>query len=149
MSRGLGDVYKRQGLDNREAAVRACSPLAGMEAATTTVEYKPCVASASPYLALGGAVAAGLDGVERKLEPPPPATVDPAGLSARVRADLGIERLPRSPAEALDALEADRVLVAALGEPLARTYLAVRRAEWEHDRAADAAADARAAFLRY
>ena len=147
--RAWAGAWRCWGLDNREAAVRACSPLAGMEAATTNVEYKPCDASASPYLALGAVVAAGLDGVERGLEPPPPATVDPAGLSARERADLGIERLPRSPAEALDALEADRVLVAALGEPLARTYLAVRRAEWDHDRAADAAADARAAFLRY
>ena len=128
--------------------MRACSPLSGMEDATTNLEYKPCDASASPHLALGALVAAGLDGIERRLEPHAPVTVDPAGLSERERAGQGIERLPRSPGEALDALESDPVLVSALGETLARSHVAVRRSEWERDRASDARR-CRAALLRY
>jgi glutamine synthetase len=147
--RSWAGAWRCWGHDNREAAVRACSPLAGLEDATTNVEYKPCDASASPYLALGALAAAGLDGIERRLEPPAPVAVDPATLSEGARAERGIERLPRSPGEALDALGSDPVLVSALGEPLARSYLAVRRSEWEHDRAADPAEARHAAFLRY
>jgi glutamine synthetase len=147
--RAWAGAWRCWGHDNREAAVRACSPLSGMEDATTNLEYKPCDASASPHLALGALVAAGLDGIERRLEPPAPVTVDPAGLSERARADQGIERLPRSPGEALDALESDPVLVSALGETLARSYVAVRRSEWERDRAGDVAEECRAALLRY
>jgi glutamine synthetase len=147
--RAWAGAWRCWGHDNREAAVRACSPLAGLEEATTNVEYKPCDASASPYHALGALAAAGLDGIERRLEPPAPVTVDPAGLSERARAEQRIERLPRSPGEALDALESDPVLLSALGEPLARSYVAVRRSEWEHDRAGDPAEQCRADFLRY
>ena len=53
------------GPDNREATVRVPSPFWGEEAATTNLEYKPADASANPYLAFGGLIAAGLDGVER------------------------------------------------------------------------------------
>jgi glutamine synthetase len=147
--RAWAGAWRCWGHDNREAAVRACSPLSGMEDATTNLEYKPCDASASPHLALGALVAAGLDGIERRLEPHAPVTVDPAGLSERERAEQGIERLPRSPGEALDALESDPVLVSALGETLARSYVAVRRSEWERDRAGDVAEECRAALLRY
>jgi glutamine synthetase len=147
--RSWAGAWRCWGVDNREAAVRACSPLAGLEDATTNLEYKPCDASASPYLALGAIVAAGLDGIERRLEPPAPATADPATLSERARAERGIERLPASPGEALDALESDPLVLAALGDPLARSYVAVRRAEWERDRAGDADEERRAAFDRY
>jgi glutamine synthetase len=147
--RAWAGAWRCWGHDNREAAVRACSPLAGLEDATTNVEYKPCDASASPYLALGALAAAGLDGIDRRLEPPAPVAVDPAGLSESERAAHGIERVPRSPGEALDALESDAVLLSALGEPLARSYVAVRRSEWEHDRGLDVAEECRAGFLRY
>jgi glutamine synthetase len=147
--RAWAGAWRCWGHDNREAAVRLCSPLAGFEDATTNVEYKPCDASASPYLALGALAAAGLDGIERRLEPPAPVVVDPAGLSERERAELSIEILPRSPGEALDALEADAVLAATLGDALLASYVAVRRSEWEHDRGLDAAEGCRAAFLRY
>jgi glutamine synthetase len=147
--RSWAGAWRCWGQDNREAAVRACSPLAGLEDATTNVEYKPCDASASPYLALGALVAAGLDGIDRRLEPPAPVAADPATLSELTRAERGIDRLPGSPGEALDALESDPVLLSALGERLARSYVAVRRSEWEHDRAMDVGEACRASFLRY
>ena len=55
--------------------------------------------------------------------------VDPATLSSEERASRGILPLPASPDEALDALEEDRVLIEALGEPLVRTHVAVARAQ--------------------
>jgi glutamine synthetase len=119
------------GLDNREATVRVPSLFWGEEAASTNLEFKPADASANPYIAFGALIAAGLDGIERRLAPPPPIAVDPATMSDDDRGAAGITRYPTTLASALDALEADDVLLAALGEPLARSYIAVRRSEWE------------------
>jgi glutamine synthetase len=125
------------GADNREATVRVPSPFWGEEAASTNLEYKPADASSNPYLAFGGLIAAGLDGVERGLVPPAPIGVDPASLTDGEREAGAIARYPTTLAEALDQLESDQVLMAALGQPLARSYLAVRRSEWEAYSAAD------------
>ena len=118
------------GHDNREAPVRVPSVFWGMEEASTNAELKAADASSNPHLAVGGLIAAGLDGLERELEPPEPVEVDPATIDEDERARRGIVRLPATQAEALDALEADEVLTAALGPVLAGSYLAVRRSEW-------------------
>jgi glutamine synthetase len=124
-------AYISYGLDNREAAVRLASPVAGAEAATANVELKPVDVTANPYLALAAVLAAGMDGMERALDPGGPITVDPATLSDEERASRGIHPFPASLDEALDALEQDEVLIEALGEPLVRTHLAVARAQAE------------------
>jgi glutamine synthetase len=128
--RSWASAYRVWGHDNREAALRVASPYWGREAATVNLELKPSDASANPYLSLGAVIAAGLDGIERGLEPPPPVEVDPATLH-------GAERLPTSLAGALDRLERDPVLLDALGSRLAGCYVAVKR----HDVEAFAAED--------
>ena len=105
--------------------MRLASPVAGRESATANVELKPVDFTSNPYLAL----AAGMDGVDRGLDPWEPTMVDPATLSDGERASRGIRPLPASPDGALDALEEDEVLVEALGEPLVRTHVAVARAQ--------------------
>lgn len=137
------------GHDNREAPVRVPSPFAGMEEASTNVELKSADASANPYLAVGGLIAAGLDGLERGLEPPEPVEVDPASIDVGERRDRGIVPLPGTQAEALDALAADEVLTAALGPVLAESYLAVRRSEWHAYSAGDEAFEQQGHFLKY
>jgi glutamine synthetase len=124
-------AYAAYGLDNREAAVRLASPVAGRESATANVEIKPVDVTSNPYLALASALAAGMDGIERGLDPGEPTMVDPATLGDEERLSRGIVPLPASLDEALDALEEDRVLVEALGEPLVRTHVAVARAQAE------------------
>ena len=79
---------------------------------------------------MGGLIAAGLDGLERGLEPPEPVEVDPATIDERERAERGIVRLPETQEQALEALAADELLLDALGPVLAGSYLAVRRSEW-------------------
>src|SRR6185312_8957108 len=113
-------------------------PFRGSEEQSTNAELKACDASCNPYLALGALIAAGVDGLERRLEPPQPITVDPATLSDDERAARGIDRMPANQAEALDALASDRLLQEAMGEVLANAYLAVRRSEWEAYSAGDA-----------
>src|SRR5205807_6938964 len=98
------------GYDNREAPVRVASVFRGAEEASTNAELKACDASCNPYLALGGLLAARLDGLERELEPPEPVDVDPATIAEDERSRRGIVRLPSTQAEALDALAADDVL---------------------------------------
>jgi glutamine synthetase len=137
------------GGDNREAPVRVPSTFAGSEEASTNVELKAADASCNPYLALGGLIAAGLDGLEHGLEPPEPVGVDPATIPDDERVRRGIERLPATQAEALDALEADRVLVDALGPTLARSYVAVRRSEWEAYSAGDETFEQQGHFSKY
>ena len=137
------------GHDNREAPVRVPSVFWGMEEASTNAELKSADASSNPYLAVGGLIAAGLDGLERGLEPPEPVEVDPATIDENEREARGIVRLPTTQAEALDALEADDVLMSALGRVLAESYLAVRRSEWHAYSAGDQAFEQQGHFLKY
>jgi glutamine synthetase len=133
------------GYDNREAPVRVASVFVGTEEASTNVELKACDASCNPYLALGGLIAAGLDGVEQGLQPPEPLDVDPSTLPEDDRPP----RLPQSQAEALDALAADQVLTGALGPVLAESYLAVRRSEWAAYSVGDDAFEQQGHFEKY
>jgi glutamine synthetase len=119
------------GFDNRECTVRVASPFRGREMESTNVELKACDPSCNPYLALGGLILAGLDGVERGLEPPEPARVNPARMSDEQRQRSGIRPLPGSLREALVELQADEVLFPALGDLLGRCLLGVRSAEIE------------------
>jgi glutamine synthetase len=137
------------GFDNREAPVRVASVFRGAEEASTNAELKACDSTCNPYLALGGLIAAGLDGLERGLEAPEPLDVDPATIDERERARRGIHRLPATQAEALDALERDELLIGTLGPVLAESYLAVRRSEWAAYSAGDAAFEQQGHFEKY
>jgi glutamine synthetase len=137
------------GHDNREAPVRVPSVFRGMEEASTNAELKAADASSNPYLAVGGLITAGLDGIERGLEPPEPVEVDPATIDEGEREQRGILPLPATQQEALDALSADRVLLDALGPVLAQSYLTVRRSEWESYSAGDEAFEQQGHFLKY
>jgi glutamine synthetase len=129
--------------------VRVPSQFRGLEAASTNLEYKPADCSANPSLAFGGLVAAGLDGIERGLEPPEPTILDPATLSDAEREVAGITRYPSNLGEALDLLAGDAVLTRALGELLTSSYLAVRRSEFEAYEAMSEEARYRGHFLKY
>jgi glutamine synthetase len=122
-------AYTAWGLENREAAVRVPSRYWDDEQGSANLELKASDASANPYISLGGVIAAALDGIERKLDPGQPFDQDPGNLSDAERKKRGVRRFPEKASEALDELEKDTVLVAALGAPLATEYLKVRRAE--------------------
>jgi glutamine synthetase len=115
------------GAQNREATLRICPvvPLGGMTAqGQLHLEFRAADATASPYLALGALVSAGLEGIREELEPPP---VLEAG------APLEIEpmrtALPRSLGEALEALESDPLARSWLPPRLLDTYLGLKRLE--------------------
>jgi glutamine synthetase len=137
------------GPDNREASVRIPSTLLGAEESSTNMEYKPTDATCNPYIAFGGLIAAGLDGIDRELEPPKPIEIDPATMTDQERATLGADRYPTSLDVALEQLGSDEVLTSAMGDLLTRSYVAVRSSEWEAYSAADDDFRFRQHFLKY
>ncbi|MBA2680839.1 MAG: glutamine synthetase [Ktedonobacteraceae bacterium] len=122
-------AYAVYGFDNREAAIRVPSLFHGREASSSNIELKSADHSGNPYLAFGGLIAAGLDGIRNKIEPPAPVDIDPGNYSEDEHERLGIHLFPASLDEALDALEQDQVLLDALGPLLAESYIAVKRKE--------------------
>ena len=124
-------AFRAWGFDHKEVPLRVPTERHG---APTNVELKASDASANPYLSLAGIIAAGLDGIERKLKLPEPVDQDPAQLSEQERQQRRIDPLPGSLEEALGHFQNDPVLTAALGEPLAISYQAVKRSEVEATR---------------
>lgn len=113
------------GYDNREAAIRVPSQPGG----ASHFEFKTHDATANPYLALGGLLAAGLDGVEKKLSLPEPIEVDPGLLDKKELKKRGIKELPTDLPSTLKSLDKCQPLKDALGPDLLRSYLAVKREE--------------------
>ncbi|HYV15587.1 MAG TPA: glutamine synthetase family protein [Conexibacter sp.] len=120
------------GQQNRETLLRI-SPLVELGGADPApqhnVEYRAADAAASPYLALGALVCAGLEGIRRELPCPPVLDRDPNELDAAALAPYVGSSLPDSLEHALAALEADAVASAWLPEALRETYFDVKRAE--------------------
>ncbi len=87
--------------------------------------------SANPYLALAVQLAAGLDGVERKLTPTDPVDKNIFEMSFRERRKYRIDELPRDLHEALDCLERDEVIRAPLGEHIYERFVEAKREEWQ------------------
>ena len=87
-------------------------------------------ASANPYLATAALIAAGLDGIARQLDPGPACTEDLFKLSLTDIRQRGIEVLPQNLGEAVDALQRDEVISAALGSTLSEQFAQLKRAEW-------------------
>jgi glutamine synthetase len=117
------------GPDNREATVRVASGFRGRETATLNLEYKPADPSCNPYLALAGLIAAGLDGIDRRLDPGPALLTDPALLSPDDRRARGLADYPKDLATAVAALETDELFLRELGESRIRDYATMKRAE--------------------
>ena len=137
------------GPDNREAAVRIASGFWGNEMRSVNLELKPSDSSHNPYLALGGLIAAGLDGIEKEMPAPDPVLSDPADLDEAERERKGIRRLPVSLADAIEALESDEVLTGAMGDVLSREYLLIKRADWEAFKDSDVDDELARHFHRY
>jgi glutamine synthetase len=121
------------GAQNRETLLRLPPFVAGIGDAATQLrlEYRGADAAANPYLALGAIVRAGLDGVRRRLTPAPLLERDPALLDDAQADTYGVDALPSSLAEALQALADDETARGWLSPLLYEAYLAVKQTELE------------------
>ncbi len=142
-------AYGVYGFDNREGAIRVPSAYKGREADSVNLELKAADHSGNPYLAMGAFIAAGLDGIQNKIDPGEPEQIDPGNYSDEEREKRGIRRLPTTLDEALDELERDSVLRDALGPLLSTSYIAVKRAESDFFKEKSAEAETLQHFYKY
>ena len=111
---------------NRSALIRVPTPR-GQE---TRLELRCPDPSCNPYLALAACLAAGLDGIERGLTPPPETTENLFALSQAEKDARGIRRLPSTLEEAVEALERDSVITGTLGSHITEQYIQGKQREW-------------------
>lgn len=121
--------YATWGLRNRASMV--CIPVykPGKQL-STRIELRSPDPMANPYLVNAVTLAAGLDGIERKLELPPEATAETLKLTDRQMVEAGYTPLPRSLKEALDVFEDSQFMKDALGEHIHSFFLKKKRDEW-------------------
>ena len=122
-------AFKLWGYGNREAAIRV--PSNTCKPSPTHFELKTSDACGNPYFVLGAAIAAGMDGIKRKLPIPPPYQDDPGVLSEEELKELNIIPLPRTLDLTIKALAEDKVLTDALGPMLTNAILSTRRHEFQ------------------
>jgi len=115
---------------NRSALVRVPLYKPGKEAATR-IELRSPDPSCNPYLAFAAMIAAGLDGIERGLEPPEDTEFDVFALTPEEIEAKGIELLPGDLNEAIKAFEESDLMREVMGEQVFKYLLANKRAEWE------------------
>ena len=146
-----GGEYQCYGSDNRESPIRIPSQYRGSEMGSANIEIKPTDNSANPYIAFGSMIAAGLDGIDRGMEPNPGqfAERNPGDLTAAERARRGISRLPATLAEAIEALEADALFAEQMGPLLADSFISLRKAEEGHFAAHDLGFELRRHYTKY
>ncbi|TXT57676.1 MAG: Glutamine synthetase [Candidatus Thorarchaeota archaeon] len=121
-------VYISWGFRNRTVLVRV--PLFN-SAEKAAVEFRSSDPMANPYLLFSALIAGGMDGVRNNLEPPEPRSENIFNYNDEELEKLGITTLPTTLGEALDHLEKDKVIIEALGEPIIKSYIRLKRAEWE------------------
>lgn len=126
-------VYVCWAQRNRSAMIRVPRYSPGREQ-STRVELRFPDPSCNPYLAFAVMLEAGLDGIERGLEPPGPVTDDVFHWTKEQREACGVDTLPGTLEEALDELAKDDVIRRALGEHIYTVYDRARRQEWEEYR---------------
>ena len=86
--------------------------------------------AANSYLALAVMLAAGLDGIERKLTPSDPVNKNIFTMSEREKRRYKITELPRDLHEALDQFEKDKVITETLGPHIVERFVEAKRQEW-------------------
>lgn len=121
--------YATWGLRNRASMVRIPVYKPGKQL-STRIELRSPDPMANPYLVNAVTLAAGLDGIERKLELPPEATAETLKLTDRQMVEAGYTPLPCSLKEALDVFEDSQFMKDALGEHIHSFFLKKKRDEW-------------------
>lgn len=119
-------VYIAWSAVNRSPLIRV--PASGPENARIELRSPdPCC---NPYLTLALCLAAGLDGIKKKLEPPKSIDQNIFEMTEAQRAQLGISRLPLTLGEAIEEFEKDEFIKGVLGTHITEQYLKQKKAEW-------------------
>jgi len=123
-------VYVAWGQRNRSALIRIPRITKGREKAVRA-ELRCPDPTANPYLAFAAMLAAGLDGIEKKMTPPAPVEENIFEFTDETAAARGITTVAKSLLEALDYLQKDDVLRVALGDFIVEKLVEAKTAEWD------------------
>ena len=115
---------------NRSALIRIPSK----RGKSTRCEIRNPDLSGNPYLQFAVMLAAGLDGIKNKLEPPEPVEKNIYSLSERERENYGIEHLPESLGHALSLMSESELVRETLGDHVYNNFLHVKHKEWDEYR---------------
>jgi glutamine synthetase len=125
-------VYVAWSGSNRSALVR----IPATRGLGTRVEVRCPDPTCNPYLAIAMMLNSGLDGVKNKLTPPDSVDQDIFAMSAAQKKKAGIASLPGSLQEAMEALKANKIAKATLGDHIFEKYCEIKQAEWDSFRTA-------------
>jgi glutamine synthetase len=114
---------------HRGAAVRV--PLMAGKVETPHIEFRVPDPACNPYIAFTCLLAAGIDGIQRKLDPGNPITEEVSRWSSAQRVEKGIKPLPKSLYEAVEEFSKDEVFKRALGNAFFDEYVNIKQAEWD------------------
>jgi glutamine synthetase len=114
-------AYIGYGDNNRSAMVRV--PYGRLE-------FRLPDAGCNPYLVHAAIIAAGLDGIDKQLDPGEPMNINFYAMEREECRRRGIGILPQNLDEAINALEADPLFSEALGEQIVNEFIKVKRMEW-------------------
>ncbi len=123
-------VYICWGQRNRSALIRVPRYSVGRER-STRLELRCPDPSCNPYLAFAVMLAAGLKGIDEKIEPPDPVEEDVYGFDDRKLAKFYIKTLPEDLGEAIEEFNGSRFLRETLGEHVFNKYLEIKTTEWK------------------
>ena len=112
---------------NRSALIRIPS----QKGAETQIEIRNPDATCNPYLALALCLAAGMDGIRRKLTPPEELH---ASVNADADNDMNPDRLPETLGEAIEAYSKNEFVKSVLGDQIYRKFLTAKKKEWREFR---------------
>jgi glutamine synthetase len=127
-------VYLSWARRNRSDLIRVPEYRPGREKATR-IEYRSPDPACNPYLAFSVMLAAGLEGIEKGLEPPKPVEENVYEMTDQEREKRGIGTLPASLLEAILLTEKSEIVRQALGEHVFEAFIQNKKIEWENYRA--------------
>ena len=120
-------VYIAWSAKNRSPLIR----IPAVKGLNTRIELRcpdPCC---NPYLALAGILAAGLDGISNKIQPPPPIDANIFSLSREEKEKVNVNCLPIDLKEAIEEIKKSTLLREVLGEHIYQKYIEAKEEEWE------------------
>jgi len=123
-------VYITWARRNRADLIRIPEYQPGREEATR-LEFRSPDPACNPYLAFSVMLAAGLEGIEKEYEPPPPVEKNVFEMTEQEREERGIGTLPGSLYEAIKLTESSELVRKALGEHVFNTFIHNRNVDWD------------------
>ncbi len=119
-------VYIAWSACNRSPLIRVPTALEN----ETRLEVRCPDPACNPYLAIAAILAAGLDGIEKKITPAQPINCNIYELSDKQISELGVEKLPSTLKDAIDAMKESQLVKNLMGEQLFFKYIMAKEHEW-------------------